>query len=97
MMADIFLWFVYAMCEARAVWMLRDCSCCDVVYLTSSCYAQGGNKVTSLDGVFFPAGLTELHLVSFHDGRLCFVVCVCDVRCACDVDVARLLLLRRCI
>ena len=97
MMADFVLWCVYAMCEARAVWMLRDCSCCDVAYLTSSCYAQFFNHITSLDGVFFPAGLTELYLVRFHDGRLCFVVCVCDVRGACGVDVARLLLLRRCI
>ena len=97
MMADFVLWCVDAMCEARAVWMLRDCSCCDVVYLTSSCHAQQRNTITSLDGVVFPAGLTELGLVSFHDGRLCFVVCVCDVRGACGVVVARMLSLRRCI
>ncbi len=88
-------WCVYAMCEARAVWMLRDRSCCDVAYLTSACREQRDNKITSLDGVVFPAGLTTLRLVRFHDGRLCFVVCVCDVRGACGVDVARLLLLRR--
>jgi hypothetical protein len=52
------------MCEARAVWMLRDCSCCDVASLTSACHAQGGNEITSLDGVVFPAGLMELYLVS---------------------------------
>jgi hypothetical protein len=68
-----------------------------MLHLTSACHAQQYNTITSLDGVVFPAGLTELWLVSFHDGRLCFVACVCDVRCASDVDVARLLLLRRCI
>ena len=67
------------------------------LHLTFACHAQADNQITSLDGVVFPAGLTKLALVSFHDGRLCFVVCVCDVRGACGVDVARLLLLRRCI
>ncbi len=76
--------------------------CCAIalvamLHLTAACHAQSGNNITSLDGVVFPAGLTMLWLVSFDDGRLCFVVCVCDVRCACGVDVARLLLLRRCI
>lgn len=27
MIADLVLWCVYVMCQARAVWMLRDCSC----------------------------------------------------------------------
>jgi hypothetical protein len=67
------------------------------LHLTSACPAQTLNKITSLAGVVFPAGLAKLYLVSFHDGRLCFVVCICDVRGACGVDVARLLLLRRCI
>jgi hypothetical protein len=62
--ADFVLWCVYVMCEARAVWMLRDCSCCDVASLTSACHAQGGNHITSLDGVVFPAGLAVLSLVS---------------------------------
>ncbi len=78
------------------------CGCCAIalvatLHLTSACFVQLRNEITSLDGVVFPAGLTTLDLVSFHDGRLCFVVCVCDVRGACVVDVARLLLLRRCI
>jgi hypothetical protein len=64
MIADFVLWFVYEMCEARAVWMLRDCSCCDVASLTSACHVQNRNEVTSLDGAVFPARLTELYLVS---------------------------------
>ncbi len=82
MMADFVLWFVFAMCEARAVWMLRDCSCCDVAYLTSSCHAQFRNHITSLDGAVFPAGLTTLDLVRFHDGRLCLwcVDAMCEAR-----------------
>ena len=59
------------------------------LYLTSACHAQRGNDITSLDGAVFPAGLTTLHLVSFHDYRgPCFVLCACDVQGACGVDVA---------
>ena len=50
------------------------------LHLTFACHAQQGNKITSLDGVVFPAGLTELVLVSFHHCRHFFVVCVHDVR-----------------
>ena len=55
------------------------CGCCAIalvatLHLTSACHVQDRNKITSLDGVVFPAGLTTLYLVSFHDGRLCFVV-----------------------
>jgi hypothetical protein len=58
------------------------------LHLTFACHAQHLNKITSLDGVVFPAGLTELWLVSFHYFRHCFVVYVCDVRGACCADVA---------
>ena len=56
---------------------------------TSACHAQDNNRITSLDGAVFPAGLTKLSLVSFHDYRgPCFVLCACDVQGACGVDVA---------
>ena len=60
------------------------------LHLTFACHAQQSNQITSLDGAVFPAGLTELNLVSFHHSRLWFgfVVCVCDVRGACGADVA---------
>ena len=58
------------------------------LHLTFACYAQESNQITSLQGVLFPAGLTELYLVNFHLSRLCFVVCVCDVRGVCGADVA---------
>jgi hypothetical protein len=59
--------------------MCERCGCCAIalvatLHLTAACHAQHDNKITSLDGAVFPAGLTELGLVSFHDGRLCFVV-----------------------
>ncbi len=58
------------------------------LHLTSACHAQNGNRITSLDGAVFPAGLL-LVLVSFHDYRgPCFVLCTCDVQGACGVDVA---------
>ena len=46
--------------------------CVAPLHLTSACDAQDGNKITSLVGVVFPAGLTELDLVSFHCCILCF-------------------------
>ena len=36
----------------------------DREHVTSACDAQGSNRITSLAGVVFPAGLTKLHLVS---------------------------------
>jgi hypothetical protein len=59
------------------------------LHLTSTCHAQDNNNITSLDGAVFPARLTKLWLVSFHDYRgTCFVLCACDVQGACGVDVA---------
>ncbi len=60
----------------------------ETLHLTFACHAQGNNQITSLDGAVFPAGLTELDLVSFHHFRHCFIVCVCGVRGACCADVA---------
>ncbi len=45
------------------------CVCCAMtrvaaLFLTSACHAQYSNQISSLDGVVFPAGLTELDLVS---------------------------------
>jgi len=34
------------------------------LYLTSACHAQQRNQISRLDGVVFPAGLTELRVVS---------------------------------
>jgi hypothetical protein len=67
---------VYVMCEARsaAAWMLRECSefaLFATLRLKSACPAQDGNQITSLDGAVFPAGLTELCLVSARDCRIC--------------------------
>ena len=64
--------FEDVMCAAVAV-----CVCCAItrvaaLYLTSACHAQHGNKISSLDGVVFPAGLTTLWLVSFCDCRHLF-------------------------
>ncbi len=59
------------------------------LHLTSACHAQNGNHITSLDGAVFPAGLTTLSVVSFHDYRgPCFVLCAYYVQGACGVDVA---------
>ncbi len=49
--------------------MWLRCVCCAMtrvaaLYLTFACHAQGGNQISSLDGVIFPAGLTTLRLVS---------------------------------
>ncbi len=60
----------------------------ETLHLTLACHAQHLNKITSLDGAVFPAGLTGLELVSFHHFRHCFIVCVCGVRGACCADVA---------
>ncbi len=49
------------------------------LHLTFACHSQYGNKITSLDGAVFPAGLTELFLVSFNHFRLCFWCVCCDV------------------
>jgi hypothetical protein len=53
------------------------------LHLTFACHGQYNNQITSLDGVVFPAGLTELSLVSFHNCRHCFMLCVRDVRGTC--------------
>ncbi len=95
---DCRLCFVLCVCDVRGV----RCGCCAIalvatLHLTSAFFPQKGNEITSLADAVFPAELTELNLVSFHDCRLVFVACVCDVRGACGLDVARLLLLRRCI
>ncbi len=60
----------------------------ETLHLTFACHSQGLNRITSLNGVLFPAGLAKLELVSFHNCRHCFMVCVCDVRGACGADVA---------
>ncbi len=78
MIADFVLWCVQLLCEARAVWMMRVFFVA-TMHLTSAYHSQSFNKITSLDGVKFPAGLTDLYLVSFHDCRLCVVVCAGDV------------------
>ena len=59
------------------------------LHLMFACYAQGNNRISSLDGAVFPAGLTELELVSFHHCRLCFVVCVYVMCDACAVRMLR--------
>ena len=47
------------------------------LYLTCARHAQEHNQILSLDGAVFPAGLTELALVSFHPCLLRFFgVCV---------------------
>jgi hypothetical protein len=69
------------------MWCARRvlCGCCVIdlvatLHLTFVCHSQYGNQITSLDGAVFPAGLTKLHLVSFHNCLLLFFgVCVCDV------------------
>ena len=58
------------------------------LHLKCAFHAQHHNEITSLDGVVFPAGLTTLHLASFHYCILCFAVCIRDVRGACCADVA---------
>ncbi len=58
------------------------------LHLTFACRAQNHNNITSLDGAVFPETLETLDLVSLHYYRLCFMVCVCDVRGACGADVA---------
>ncbi len=61
--------------------------CVAALYLTSACHAQSGNKISSLDGVVFPAGLTMLHLVSICYCRHLFcdmwMCCVRRLRCVC--------------
>jgi hypothetical protein len=52
--------------EALAVWMLHLFVLrVSPLHLTAACDAQWNNQITSLDGAVFPAGLTQLHLVSF--------------------------------
>ncbi len=68
----ILLWFVYIMCDAVAV-----CICCAMtrvaaLYLKFACHAQDKNQISRLDGVVFPAGLTQLRLVSFWYCRRLF-------------------------
>ncbi len=63
------------------------------LHLKFTCHAQSENQITSIGDILdpftvFPAGLTELRLVSFHVFIQCFLVCVCDVRGACCADVA---------
>ena len=69
------------------------------LHLTSACHAQGNNKIRSLDGVVFPAGLKILDLVSCGCCRYLFLWCVevilCEARAG--VYVVRLRVLRRCI
>ncbi len=52
------------------------------LHLTFACHSQGGNRISSLVGAVFPAGLTELSLVSFHHCRLwiCSVFVMCEAR-----------------
>ncbi len=52
------------MCKAVALYMLCVFASFFAFYMTSACLAQGKNQIKSLDGVVFPAGLTELSLVS---------------------------------
>ncbi len=58
------------------------------LHLTFAYHLQQNNKISSLDGVVFPSGLTSLDLVSFHHFSFCFGVCVCEVQGACCADVA---------
>ncbi len=61
------------------------------LHLTSACYAQSYNNISSLAGVFFPAGLKTLWVVSFDSWSFCFAVCGGDVCGACDGCCAFLL------
>jgi hypothetical protein len=52
--------------EALAVWMLHLFVLrVSPLHLTSACHAQWNNRITSLDGAVFPAGLTELFFGEF--------------------------------
>jgi hypothetical protein len=54
------------MIEAFAMWMLHLIVLRVVpLHLTSAYDAQDNTKITSLEGAVFPAGLTDLYLVSF--------------------------------
>ncbi len=66
--------------EVLAVWMLHLFVLrVSPLYLTAACDAQWNNRITSLDGAVFPAGLTQLLLVSFDYCILCFEGCGRDV------------------
>ena len=46
------------------------CHVTSMCHVTTACDVQAGNRISSLDGVVFPAGLTELRLVRAGD-ELC--------------------------
>ena len=57
--------------EAFAMHMLHAfVFCVAPLHLTSACDAQFSNEVTSVEGAFFPAGLSKLHLVGLNCCRL---------------------------
>ncbi len=58
------------------------------LHLTFACYAQGNNRIISLDGAVFPAGLTKLDLVS---NQYCRLLSWC-VFVMCEAHAVRMLL-----
>ncbi len=76
--------------------MLCECCVIDLVatlHLTFACHAQQGNKITSLDGVVFPAGLTKLWLVSFHVAQYACGCIFLNIHLQCHVVYSPIILL----